>query len=83
MKEKKLNNCLIILLEISEFIVFCVVWMIVGPLLIDINQHISVNIFACKEPLLCWFIYGVAAYFGGRVIYLCISKITKVFKTIF
>lgn len=82
MKEQRLSICLRILLEISEIIVFCVIWILLGPLFIDVNKHISVDIFGCKEPIMGWLVYGIFVYLGGRVIYLCISKITKVIKTI-
>lgn len=63
---------------IFEIVVFCVIWMFVGPYFIDINTHSSMDIFDFNSAKLSWFLYGCSLYIGGKIIYILVRKIIKV-----
>ena len=74
--DKRLGIKQKILYIILEFIVFCAVWMIVGPYFVDIDSYI--NMFDFSSAYLCWFLSGCSLYIGGKIIYICICKVIKV-----
>lgn len=65
---------------IYKIIIFCVIWMLVGPQLIDVNDHPFIGIYGCNDPFLSWIIYGVSIYFGGEITYYCIGKMVNKIK---
>lgn len=79
--EEELSVIQRILYSIMELIIFCTIWIFVGPYVININTHSSLEVFDCNSPYLSFLLYGVAVYIGGKIIYYSVSRIVHRIKS--
>lgn len=62
---------------LTELLLFCAIWMLVGPRIIDPNTLPAAKLCNGGNPRFVFLFYGIALYAGCRIILFCIRKIAK------